>query len=175
MEAPQLLTGWLDEPVDGDREEFDELFYGHASRITRLAALLGSEDPEDVAAEAFCRLYAARARLRGDQTKTVAYLNRIVVNEVRDRFRRRRHAAARAHLVPVKAAVAGADGLRIAVVTAMGSLPPRQREALVLRFWLDLPVAQAADAMGVRPGTVKSLVSRGLAALGTQLSDEEER
>ena len=175
MEASQLAPGWLDEPVDPGREEFDELFYGHASRITRLAALLGAEDPEDVAAEAFCRLYAARGRLHGDQAKTIAYLNRIVVNEVRDRFRRRRHAASRAHLVPLGSPTAGADGVRVAVLAAMGSLPPRQREALVLRFWLDLPVAEAAHAMGVRPGTVKSLVSRGLAALGTQLSDEEER
>ena len=49
----------------GEQLDFDALFLGHARRVVRLAALLGADDPEDVAQEAFCRLYAARERLRG--------------------------------------------------------------------------------------------------------------
>ena len=176
MEATHLSLGWLDDPVDGNsRGDFDALFYGHAARVIRLAALLGAEDPEDVAAEAFCRLYAARGRLRGGDVQVVAYLNRIVVNEVRDRARRRQHARSRAHLVPGPPPALVVDGSRIAVLAAVSALPARQREALVLRYWLDLPVAEIADAMGVRPGTVKSLVSRGLDALETTLTDPEEK
>ena len=71
-----------------DDQEFDGLFLAHASRVTRLAALLGADDAEDVAQEAFCNLYAARSRLRANESDVVAYLNRIVVNEVRSRARR---------------------------------------------------------------------------------------
>lgn len=175
MEATHPAPGWLDERVDRDRrQDFDALFHGHAARVTRLAALLGAEDPEDVAAEAFCKLYAARGRLRDGGSEVVAYLNRIVVNEVRDRARRRHHARSRAHLVPVLLPTAGTDGTRVAVMAAVAALPPRQREAVVLRYWLDLPVAEVADAMGIRPGTVKSLVSRGLDAVEGTLTDPEE-
>jgi DNA-directed RNA polymerase specialized sigma24 family protein len=45
------------------------------------------------------------------------------------------------------------------------ALPERQRAALVLRFYLDVPDDQAADLLGCRPGTVRSLVSRGLDGL----------
>ena len=48
----------------------------------------------------------------------------------------------------------------------------RQREALVLRFWLDLPFEQVAAAMGVKQGTAKSQVSRGLATLARALGDD---
>jgi RNA polymerase sigma factor (sigma-70 family) len=51
----------------------------------------------------------------------------------------------------------------------MGRLSPRHREALVLRYWLDLSEAEMADAMGVSRGTVKSHVSRGLDALAALL------
>ena len=48
-------------------------------------------------------------------------------------------------------------------------LPPRRREAIVLRYWLDLSEREMAAAMRVSAGTVKSLVSRGLDALGQAL------
>ena len=60
------------------------------------------------------------------------------------------------------------------MVAELRGLPPRQREALVLRYWLDLPLASIADAMGVREGTVKSQISRGLATLQAALGDEED-
>jgi RNA polymerase sigma-70 factor (sigma-E family) len=48
---------------------------------------------------------------------------------------------------------------------AIAALPPRQRAALVLRFWEDLPIEQVADVLGCPAGTVKSLTSRGLHAV----------
>ena len=69
----------------------------------------------------------------------------------------------------------GADvGERQAVVDALGLVPQRQREALVLRFWLDLPVAEIAEVMGVRTGTVKSQLSRGLATVENVLGRPEQ-
>jgi RNA polymerase sigma factor (sigma-70 family) len=54
-------------------------------------------------------------------------------------------------------------------------LPGRQREALVLRYFLDLPDAEIARSMGIRPGTVRSAVHRGLAALERIMREETSR
>ena len=158
-------------------DRFGALFFAHASRLVRLAALLGDEDPEDVVQESFCKLYAARGRLRAEEPQAVAYLNKIVVNEVRSRHRRRRVARRDAHLftvvdTPDPTAV---HGERSAVIEALAAVSPRQREALVLRFWMDLPIAAIAELMGVRTGTVKSQISRGLDVVGAALREEVER
>jgi RNA polymerase sigma-70 factor (sigma-E family) len=157
--------------VAGDRDvDFDAIYVGHVARLVRLAALLGSDDAEDVAQEAFCRLYAARARVR--EPELMAYLNRIVVNEVRSRARRRRVAAGKRHLLPVAEQSPGPTVERTAVLAEVARLPHRQREALVLRYWLDLPYDEVAEAMGVTAGTAKSQVSRGLKALSVALDEE---
>ena len=159
-----------------DEDGFDALFHAHAGRLVRLATLLGDDDPEDVVQESFCKLYAARSRLRGGEREVVAYLNRIVVNGVRDRHRRRGVARRDAHLF----VAGGSDDPtarhddRQAVLAAMAALPQRQREVLVLRFWLDLPLAEIAETTGVRLGTVKSQVSRGLDALEAALGTTTE-
>ena len=151
--------------------DFADLFHTHAARLVRLAALLGDPDPEDVVQEAFCKVYAARGNLREDGSgNVVGYLNRTVVNVVRDRHRRRETARSKEHLVLVdRAALAGEPESRTAVMAALAGLPQRRREALVLRYWLDLPLAEIAATMGVRTGTVKGLISRGLDALALDL------
>jgi RNA polymerase sigma factor (sigma-70 family) len=58
-------------------------------------------------------------------------------------------------------------------ITALRRLPPRQREALALRYFADLSEHETAAAMGVSPGTVKSTTSRALAALARMLQEEE--
>jgi RNA polymerase sigma factor (sigma-70 family) len=58
-----------------------------------------------------------------------------------------------------------------ALVDAVRALPARQREALVLRFWLDLREGEIADAMGITVGSVKVHVSRGMSALSRVLEE----
>ncbi len=159
-------------PVETD--DFADLFHVHATRLVRLAALLGDPDPEDVVQEAFCKVYGVRGRLRDDGSGNVAgYLNTAVVNLVRDRHRRLSTAREKQHLVLVDAVVhAQEPENRPAVLAALAELPQRKREALVLRYWLDLPLAEIADVMGVRLGTVKALISRGLDTLATDLEVE---
>ena len=57
------------------------------------------------------------------------------------------------------------------VAAALWKLPRRQREAVVLRYYLDLSVEEAAQVMGVSPGTVKSTTHRALAAVGRTLKE----
>lgn len=155
-----------------DRDvDFDAIYAGHVARLVRLAALLGADDPEDVAQEAFVRLYAARSRVR--EPELVPYLNRIAVNEVRSRARRRQTAIGKRHLLTALTSTPGPTGERTAVLAAVARLPQRQREAVVLRYWLDLPFDQVAQAMGVTAGTAKSQVSRALRTLSVTLDDEE--
>ena len=108
-----------------DDEGFDALFFAHASRLVRLAGLLGAADPEDVVQEAFAKVYAARHRL-DDQTRAVPYLNRVVVNEVRDRHRRSSVARRDAHLLVVRDQHLPAfdTGDRSAVLAELRALPP---------------------------------------------------
>jgi RNA polymerase sigma-70 factor (sigma-E family) len=157
-------------------DQFTELFLAHAGRLVRLAALLGDQDPEDAAAEAFCKFYKARRRLRADD-RPVGYLNRILVNEVRDRQRRRNVERRDAHLVAVPDTTGpGSDlGDRDLVVRALATLPQRQREVLVLRYWLDLPMADIAATLGIGVGTVKSQLSRGLDRVQATLARSEDR
>ena len=152
-------------------DRFAALFHTHAARLVRLAALLGDPDPEDVVQEAFCKVYGARAGVRdGVDGNVVGYLHTAVVNLVRGRHRRRETARGKQHLVLVDAVVpVGEPENRTAVMAALAGLPQRKREALVLRYWLDLPLAEIAEAMGVHTGTVKALISRGLDSLAKDL------
>jgi RNA polymerase sigma factor (sigma-70 family) len=57
---------------------------------------------------------------------------------------------------------------------ALRHLPDRQREVLVLRFYLDLTEAEIAHTLGISAGSVKTHAHRGLAALAHWLEDEED-
>jgi RNA polymerase sigma-70 factor (sigma-E family) len=148
-----------------------DLYRAHLPGATRLAYLLTGDraTAEDVAQEAFLRVASRLGGLR-DEGAFGAYLHRAVVNGVRNRARRlrleRRHAPAPATPYELPD-VATRDVLWDALLR----LPNRQRAALVLRFWLDLTEAQIAERLGCRPGTVKSTVARGLAALRTDLAE----
>ena len=159
--------------MDGDG--YQELFHGQFAAMTRLAAMLGADDPEDVAQEAFVRLHR-RSRTLRDPHAAVAYLRSTVVNLTRSRLRHlavvRRHARSQT-TAPGQVASAEHDAVtresHHELVAALQRLTPRHREALVLRYWLDLTEAEMVEAMGVSRGTVKSHVSRGLDALAAEL------
>jgi RNA polymerase sigma-70 factor (sigma-E family) len=158
---------------DAGSADFEALFHREFTTMFRLAHLLGSDDPEDVVQEAFVRLHARWDRLR-DRTAAGGYLRTTVVNVVRSRaehravVRRRTPPAERTEAASAEAAAL--DGLGDAtMLAALRDLSPRQREALVLRFWLVLSERKIADAMGTSTGTAKSHVSRGLSALRAAL------
>lgn len=157
-------------PEDGRDPAVAALFADQHLSLVRLAVLLGADDAEDVVAEAFYQLYRRWRKLR-DPAAATAYLRSTVVNLVRMRIRHLQ--VARRHLAgePEPVTVASGEDTTVlrddqrALVDAVRDLPDRQREALVLRYWLDLREAEIAAAMGISPGSVKVHVSRGMAAL----------
>lgn len=162
--------------IDRDRA-VELLFAAHHLPMVRLATLLGADDAEDVVAEAFYQMYLRWRRLRSAEA-AAAYLRSVVVNRTRMRIRHLQ--VARRHLQRVDdVAEQGKSGEAMAMlhddqralVDALARLSIRQREALVLRYWLDLRECEIADAMGISTGAVKSHVSRGMAALSRMLEE----
>ena len=159
----------------GSSGSFESLFGAQFPVMFRLAHLLGADDPEDVAQEAFARLHRRWSELR-DRPAVGGYLRTIVVNLVRSR-QRHLTMARRRREVPDRTEVESAETTaldRVAdgdILSALRALSPRHREALVLRYWLDLSERQIADAMGTSVGTAKSHLSRGRSVLRAALAD----
>jgi len=117
------------------------------------------------------------AHLRG-RLQLLTYLRRTVVNLARSHYRHRK--VERSYLErtsPGRGRIDAAPATdvedRDALWHALAGLPARQRTALVLRFYEDLSERQIADVMRCPVGTVKSLVSRGLRTLRTQIGGED--
>ena len=146
-------------PPDLPARTFEDLYAAEYRPMVRLAfVLVGGEGPcEEVVQDAFARVYERWASLE----KPGAYLRTCVVNGCRDVLRRRRLARWRQAYPATAWTELGADHLG----DALDRLPPKRRAAIVLRYYADLPEAEIAAALGVRPGTVKSLVHRGMAQL----------
>jgi RNA polymerase sigma factor (sigma-70 family) len=144
--------------------DIEEMFRDRYLEMVRLAGLLGADDPEDIAQEAFLRLMKA-----APGAGTLPYLRAIVVNLTRNRHRHLRVVRQRAMAEGSAEQAASLAEDHREVIAALAELPARRREAIVLRYWLDLPEREIAAAMGVSLGTVKSQISRGLAGLSVTL------
>ncbi|GGK67781.1 RNA polymerase sigma24 factor [Sphaerisporangium melleum] len=166
--------------VSTGRPSFADLFAAHYAAMVRLAGLLGADDPEDIAQEAFARLHQKMGRLR-EADAAVPYLRAIVCNLTRNRVRHLRLARLRRSEAgePAVTQHSGEQAFLVAerhrdLLAAVDRLPRRQREALVLRYWLELSEREIADAMGVTPGSVKTHTSRALGALGRSLQESSD-
>ena len=158
-------------------EAIAELYARHSGSAFRLAYLLTGDSAlaEDLVQDAFVKLMGRFADLRSPESFD-AYLRRTLVNLSYGSFRRRR--VERSYLARVGARVAAAtDGIsdvaeRDVLWTQLGQIAPRQRAALVLRYYEDLTEAQAAEVLGCSVRTVKSLVARGMQAMRSQQGGE---
>lgn len=149
---------------------FDELYARHYPIMVRLARLTTGQLAlaEELVQDAFTELLRRRDEVRDPS----AFLRRAVVSRstswLRRRLLERRHRTAE----PTVAAPAPAgDADTVAVRTALRRLTPRQRAAVFMRFYLDLPETDIAEALGCRPGTVKSLLNRSLVTMRGYLDD----
>ena len=146
--------------VDSDREA---LFMRERDGLVRLAHVITGSNlvAEDVVHDAYLRWID-----RPDLTNPGGYLRTVVVNLARD-VMRRRSVADRTRLEPPTPLGEPELDETWAVVR---TLPVRYRTALALRFYEDLSEREIAELMGVRPGTVKSLIHRGLVRLRKELT-----
>ena len=153
--------------LSGPKPSFAAFYLAeYTSAVHLAAAMVGSPSAaEDVAQEAFVRVHRRWEEVRDPHP----YLKKAVVNACRSYHRTSKREISR-HLRL-------SQGLRSSgtepeaperpddLERALGSLPHRQRAAIVLRYYADLPDAQIASALGCRVGTVGSLVHRGLGHL----------
>lgn len=160
-----------------DRVNVAAIFAEHQVGLVRLALIMVGDQAtaEDVVQDAFTRTHAGRGRLR-DPDRALAYVRSAVLNGCRSVLRRRATVFRRAvpYEPPVwsaeSAAMASED--RRAVLVALQELPRRQREALTLRYYLDLTDQEIAETMRISASTARSTIARGLAALGRALGEE---
>jgi RNA polymerase sigma-70 factor (sigma-E family) len=151
------------------------VYQAHALGLIRLAhVMLGDRAAaEDVVQEAFCGLYRRWDRLAGPE-KALAYVRSSVLNGCRSALRRKQRNDIGGVSQPV---VASAESAALAaeerreVMRLLRRLPDRQREVLVLRFYLELSDAEIARQLGIRQSTVRSTTHRALAALARALGE----
>jgi RNA polymerase sigma-70 factor (sigma-E family) len=158
----------------------EDLYLRHADAAIRLAYLLTGDaaTAEDLVQDAFVRVAGRLGHLR-DPGAFGGYLRRTVVNLSHSQLRRKRLERAYLERAGSEARTLGAAGAggsfedREQLWASLQRLSERQRSAIVLRFYEDLSEAEIADILRCRPGTVKSLLSRGLATMRDEIRGEE--
>jgi len=163
------------------------LYAEHALGLVRLAVVMTGDRAaaEDIVQDAFLGLYRRWDQLP-DMTAPLAYLRVSVVNGCKSALRRQSRfglwsgaglandldeAVPPADLTESAEASVLLSEEQRTVAAALWKLPRRQREAVVLRYYLDLSIEEAAQVMGISPGTVKSATHRALAAVGRTLRE----
>jgi len=169
---------WTSEELE--RRAFVERVYrAEAGNLVRLARLFTDDraGAEDIVQESFVRLYRAADRIT-DPEKSAAYVRSIVLNLARDHNRRGlmslRHQDAmleqREPGRPDDEVIKTED--QTAVLNALAGLSPRQRDCLVLRFYLQLTEKEISETLAISANSVKTHCQRGMAALGRLLEEQ---
>ena len=156
-----------------------------ARKLPRLMSLgvrmLGeAAEAEDMAQDAFLRVWKQAPRWRPGGAKFDTWLHRVALNLCYDRLRRRREVATEDPPEQVDPAPSAERGLQTQetsrrVAEALRRLPDRQREAIVLCHYQELGNIEAAGVMGVSVEALESLLGRGRRALRAALADVAER
>jgi len=173
-----MTTAWMDE-VAADagwaRPEVEAvitgLYVSEGTNLVRLARFFvdDRDAAEDLVQEAFIRLARALPRIK-DETRRTAYLRSIVLNLARDHNRRglvslRHQMRSDVSWAPtLDDEIAEREDQR-EVIAALRALPPGQRNPIVLRYYLDLPITEIAATLGLSPNTVKTQLKRGMTKL----------
>ncbi|MFF3671325.1 RNA polymerase sigma factor [Microtetraspora malaysiensis] len=153
--------------------ELVALYRDHRLGLVRLAVLLvgDQETAEDVVQDVFARLHG----MGRPGTTTISYVRTCVLNGSRSVLRRRAVTLRRTERVSETESAettAMIGESRREVLLALARLPRRQREALILRYYLDLHDAEIAEVMRIRPSTARSTIARALTRLLRELGDK---
>jgi RNA polymerase sigma-70 factor (sigma-E family) len=153
------------------------LYSAHYRSLVKLAVLLVRDlaTAEEVVQDSFIALHAAWRRL-GDNEKALSYLRQSVVHRSRSVLRHRVTVTKTAPDLAPDLPAAGQEALtlpqRSALISALRTLPSRQREAVVLRYYAGLSDAQIATAMGISIDAVKHHTARAIPSLRAALDTE---
>ena len=161
------------EPAGADRA-VTALYLAHYRPLVRIAALLVQDlgVAEEIVQDSFVAVHAAWRRLP-DAEHALSYLHRSVVD--RSRSVLRQHVVVDRFAPRLAPDPPGADGEtsieveRSAFISALWTLPARQREVVVLRYFADLPVTQVASATRISTGAVKVHAARAMSSLRAEL------
>jgi RNA polymerase sigma-70 factor (ECF subfamily) len=155
--------------------EFDEFYESHFDRVARALTLAcGDRDlAHDAAQEGFARALRHWRKVR-DMDRPDGWVYVVAMNQLRDHWRRAGRRRGRTPEPEYVADDTSAVATRVSVRDAIATLPPRQREAVVLRYLADLPLADVADAMGCALGTVKATLHEAMATMRIVLDDTED-
>lgn len=170
--APPLDDDSLGSPTAVD---LATTYREHYRSLVRLASLLVDDlgACEELVQDAFVEVWRRGPVLR-EADRLPAYLRSAVLNAARSHLRHL--VVVRRHPQPAPLPTDGPEAGTLAgdhdrVLTALRSLPDRQREVLALRYYLDLPEAEIAATLGISAGSVKTHAHRGLATLAGHLED----
>ncbi|MFE6332241.1 SigE family RNA polymerase sigma factor [Streptomyces sp. NPDC057798] len=155
--------------------EFDAFVAARWSGLLHLARLLTAGDrhrAEDLLQESLVKLWSVWARV-GEEAPE-AYVRKVMARAAARSARRRWWGERPVERLPETAVpgdVSATVAERSRLEAALAQLPPKQRTAVVLRYYQDLPDRQVADVLGCPVGTARSHTSRGVARLRHLLSD----
>ena len=153
-------------------DDFTEFATAASPRLRRTAFLLCGDwhTAEDLAQTTLAKMFVAWRRV--SQLDAVhAYATRTLVNSYLASMRRKRAAELLLSRLPDRPVEPQAPELRLVVLGALATLPPRARAVVVLRYWEDLSIEQVAGLLGCSPGNVKSQSARSLDKLRAVLGD----
>ena len=153
-------------------DELKQYVEGRYLALRRTAFLLCGDwhRAEDLVQGTLIKLVVAARRQHIDSLD--AYARKVLLHLFLEENRRLWRRRERSWAEPVDlVGVVEDNDTRMSVLAALGGLPPRQRAAVVLRYWEDRSVEETAAALGVAPGTVKSQCAKALAALRIVLQD----
>ena len=165
--AQQALAATLEgHAMAGWEQSLDELVRTRGPALVGYAYLLCGDrrEAEDLVQDALVKTFA-RGRVGMEATRVEPYVRRAVLNTFLDGFRRRRRWAAVRHLMApddVRPAPDAQVADRMDVAAALGTLSPRERACVVLRFYEDLTVAGIAEELSLSQGSVKRYLSDGV-------------
>ena len=154
--------------------EFTDFVTQRTHVLLRIAyALTGDQHAaEDLVQSALAKAFLQWRRINGDAEP---YVKKIIYNDSASRWRRPQRRAETSVAVtperPLAEDAIGTTDLRLTLIAALLELPPRQRAVLVLRYLEDMTVAETAEVLGCRKGTVASQASRALAKLREVVPD----
>ena len=157
----------------GDHDAFAALAGAALPRLDAAARMIvrDAELARDVVQETLLRAWRDLPGLR-DPDRFDAWLHRLLTNAAIGETRRRRRRVVEVDLIPIDAPIPDSS-LGLAdhdeIAQAFGRIAPELRAVIVLCYYLDLPAAEAAAALGVPVGTVKSRLHRAVDAMRAEL------